>query len=36
MLQYVNKAVTSEDNYNTMEKTMKKKGKKPAIVKADH
>ena len=29
MIQYVGKAVTSEENYQTMEKTMKKKGKKP-------
>lgn len=33
MLHYVGKAVTSEDNFQTMEsKMMKKKGKKPAVV----
>jgi hypothetical protein len=36
MLNYVSKAVTSEENYQTMEQTMKKKkGNDPTIVKLD-
>jgi len=36
MLNYVSKAVTSEENYQTMEQTMKKKkGNYPTIVKLD-
>lgn len=36
MMKYVENAVTSSDNFQTMEKTMKKKGKKPSTVKANH